>query len=406
MASGQPKLSIKAVNNHVKKILFIAGTRPEAIKLAPVYLEMKGREGFAPVMCSTGQHADLVSHGFGAFGIMPDIMLETMVAGQGLHQLTGALFQQVGEVVREQRPDAVVVQGDTVSAFAGGWCGFYQKVPVVHVEAGLRTGNLEHPFPEEAVRRALTVVADVHMAPTGAARENLLREGVAEEKIVVTGNTTIDALYLVMKRHEGGDGGAGEAGVEAGNHRHILVTGHRRENFGEGLENLCYALLELAQRFPDVVISYAVHPNPAVKEPVYRMLGAVENIRLLPPLEYGDFVKMMARSVLIISDSGGVQEEAPALGVPVLITRETTERPEAVTGGANLLVGAKTETIVEAAARLLTHPEAYDRMARAGCPYGDGKAAKRICDYLEGLPVEEFAGGGGEVRGEGGAVRE
>lgn len=368
----------------MKKILFIAGTRPEAIKLAPVYLEMQRRSTLQPVICSTGQHLDLLSHGFGPFGITPDILLDTMRPGQPLHHLAGALFQQVGDIVQEQNPYAVMVQGDTLSAFAGAWCAFYQKCPVVHVEAGLRTGRLDQPFPEEATRVSLAIITASHMAPTTAAKDNLLREGVPPKNILVTGNTTIDALYVMVEKH------ASEGLPPRPDRRQILVTGHRRENFGEGMENVCFALLHLAQKFPDIDISYAVHPNPAVREPVLRMLDSTPNIRLLPPLDYAEFTKKMSHSYLIISDSGGVQEEAPALGVPVLITRKATERPEAIECGANRLVGANSQAIIEAATELLTHPEIYDKMATAGCPYGDGKASQRICDHLEGLPVAEF----------------
>lgn len=380
-------LPLKAVNNHVKKILFIAGTRPEAIKLAPVYLEMRRRGAFNPVICATGQHEELADHGFAPFEIYPDITLNTMEAGQSLHRLTGRLFMEVGNVIRKQQPDVVIVQGDTVSAFAGGWCAFFEKRPVVHVEAGLRTGDLEHPFPEEAMRAALTIISTTHMAPTAAARDNLLREGIAPERVVVTGNTSIDALYLMVAKHEQKDSqGAPEK-------RQILVTGHRRENFGQGLENLCHALLELAAKFPDVEITYAVHPNPAVAEPVRRRLGSAQNIQLLPPLDYEEFTQRMLQSYFIISDSGGVQEEAPALGKPVLITRQVTERPEAVDGGANRIVGTDAVKIVRAATELLTRPEVYDKMSTAGCPYGDGKAAGRICDYVEGLAQRGCASG-------------
>ncbi len=372
----------------MKKILFIAGTRPEAIKVAPVYLEMKRRPGFDPILCSTGQHADLMRHGLEPFGITPDLSLDTMRGGQPLHQLLGSLFQQIGDILKDVRPEIVMVQGDTVSAFAGGWCAFLEKISVAHIEAGLRTGDLYHPFPEEASRRALTIISQVHMAPTAAARQNLLQEGVPETNIIVTGNTTVDALFLALQNRP-------KVATQApglAHRRQILVTGHRRENMGAGLENLCKALLHLAAAFPDVDITYAVHPNPAVDEPVRRLLGTTPNIHLVPPQDYQQFANRMADSYFIISDSGGLQEEAPALGKPVLVTRTTTERPEAVSCGANSLVGIEATAIIKAATELLTDANAYHRMSTAGCPYGDGKASQRICDHLEGLPIADFTG--------------
>ncbi len=352
--------------------------------MAPVYLEMKRRGKLEPVLLSTGQHTDLLAHGLQPFQIKPDIALNTMRPGQPLHQLVGSLFQQVGDSIQRLKPSHILVQGDTVSASTGAWCGFYQRIPVVHIEAGLRTGDLGHPFPEEATRRGISVVAKAHMAPTREAKENLLKEAVDPKSIFVTGNTTIDALYVVR------DKTSRDTVAVPKNGRRILVTGHRRENFGEGLANLCRALLDLSTAFPDLKITYAVHPNPSVRGPVEQMLGSRKNVYLIPPQDYEEFVRLMGLSDFIISDSGGVQEEAPALGKPVLITRTTTERPEAVACGANRLVGTDVSTIVNAATELLTHPGLYQKMATAGCPYGDGHAAERICDYLEGKPVEDF----------------
>ncbi len=388
----------------MKKILFIAGTRPEAIKIAPVYLAMKRRHKFDPILCATGQHSDLMRHGLEPFGITPEISLDTMRSGQPLHRLLGMLFQQIGDVMAQVQPDVVIVQGDTVSAFAGGWCAFYEKISVTHIEAGLRTGNLHHPFPEEATRRALTIVSHIHMAPTDAARQNLLKEGVPARNVVVTGNTAIDALYMTLEKRSSlaADGstshpypkpyGSASHGYPNTARRQILVTGHRRENLGTGLQNLCEALLHLAKNFSDVDIIFSVHPNPAVDGPVRELLGSTANIRLVPPQDYQQFVDLMADCYLIISDSGGVQEEAPALGKPVLVTRTTTERPEAIERGANRLIGCETNAIIEAATELLTDAGVYQKMSAAGCPYGDGKASQRICDYLEGLPVSDFIG--------------
>jgi len=367
----------------VKKILFIAGTRPEAIKLAPLYLEMRRREAFEPVFCATGQHQDLLAHGLGPFGITPDIDLHSMKPGQALPELTGALFQGIGGAIRKAAPDMIIVQGDTVSAFAGGWCAFYEKIPLAHLEAGLRTGDLDHPFPEEATRRALSIIAKIHFAPTAEARANLVKEGVAGDSIVVTGNTSIDGLYHVL-------GSSAPPPLPADGHKMILVTGHRRENLGQGLKNICDALLSISQQAPDVEIKYVVHPNPRVRGPVENMLAGRPNISLVQPQGFAEFVRLMADSYFIISDSGGVQEEAPALGRPVLVTRKTTERPEAVATGANRLVGSETDSIVTTAMELLENKQIYGAMARAGCPYGDGRASVRICDWLEswrGWPV-------------------
>lgn len=364
----------------MKKILFIAGTRPEAIKLAPVYLEMGRREAIKPILCATGQHADLFRHGLDVFEIAPDFVLETMRESQSLTGLTGALFVEIGAILERVAPDLVVVQGDTASAHAGAWAGFLQKIPVLHVEAGLRTGNLEHPFPEEANRRAVSVVARYHAAPTAQARDNLLREGVDPAAIVVSGNTAIDALLFVKEKLVQG----GAADLDRDGQRRILVTGHRRENFGAGLEGICTALRAIAEQFPDVTITYAVHPNPAVSGPVRQMLDNSPNVRLTPPLDYPEFVAEMMRSYFLISDSGGVQEEAPALGKPVLVTRTVTERPEAAAIGATRLVGTLPETIVGAARELLTDESSYRKMAAAGSPYGDGRAAEVICDFVTG----------------------
>lgn len=364
----------------MKKILMIAGTRPEAIKMAPVYLEMQRRKGLAPVFCSTGQHPQLIQHALDPFGIRPEVSLDTMTDNQSLTQLTGRLFQQIGKLLETDRPDTVLVQGDTMSAFTGGWCSFLSKIPVVHIEAGLRSGDLAHPYPEEAARRALGIITACHMAPTNHAKENLVKEGVDPANILVTGNTAIDALLFVRDRLKDS--------VPTDAQAHILVTAHRRENIGDGLRNLCTALQIIARQHPGVAITYAVHPNPAVGNVVRDALSNISNISLVPPKGYEDFVRLMMRSRLIISDSGGVQEEAPALGVPVLVARDTTERPEAIELGANLLVGTEPQRIVHSANLLMTDDAAHEKMRSAGSPYGDGRAAVRICDWLEGKVPE------------------
>lgn len=373
----------------MKTILFIAGTRPEAIKIAPVYLEAQKRQGLHPVLCAAGQHTDLFDDALSAFRITPEIRLQTMHPGQTLSQLTGHLFHHIGHTISQVQPDAVLVQGDTLTAFTGGYSGFLQQVPVYHIEAGLRTGDIRHPFPEEANRRALSIIASQHLAPTSTARDNLLKEGVSPEMIHVTGNTSIDALHHI-RRTLAAESELLPAAPPADESPHILVTGHRRENFGPGLQNLCQALLRIVHQHPSVHITYPVHPNPAVTGPIHEALGHHPNIHLIPPQGYMDFIRLMLRSTFIISDSGGVQEEAPALGKPVLVTRTTTERPEAILCGANLLVGVEADTIVNAACKLLTQPDELQRMSAAGSPYGDGAASQRICDLLQGHPVQPF----------------
>lgn len=365
----------------MKKILFIAGTRPEIIKLAPLFLEMKRRQVYEPVMCVTGQHGDLADGALGVFGIRPDIRLETMRREQPLTSLLAAIIEQCGLVFGEVNPDLTVVQGDTASAYGGAWASFLQGVKVLHVEAGLRTGDLGNPFPEEAHRRAISLVSGFHAAPTEVARENLLREGVKAEDIVVTGNTVIDALYEVRNglERERSDWQR----VEAGGKRRILVTCHRRENFGVGIDNICSAVERLAREHPYVEITWVQHPNPAVNALPREKLSHMENVSLVSPLGFGDFLREMLGCYFIITDSGGIQEEAPALGRPVLVTRSATERPEAVETGANRLVGTDADIIFSAASELLADKDVYDKMASAGSPYGDGRAAGRICDFLE-----------------------
>lgn len=362
----------------MKKILFIAGTRPEAIKLAPLYLEMAARQRLQPEFCATGQHSDLLTATLAVFAVTPDSVLATMAPGQSLPSLAATLLEKVGEEIAARRPDLVIVQGDTASAWAGAWAAFLQKTPVLHVEAGLRTNDPANPFPEEANRRAISLVAAWHAAPTEAARENLLREGIAPDRIQVTGNTAIDALLQAKNR-------IGAAPAPAGAHRRILVTCHRRENFGEKMTHICRGIQLIAADFPAAEIRWVLHPNPQAARPAREMLSSTPNIHLLEPLSYTDFLAEMIQSYFLISDSGGIQEEAPALGRPVLVTREVTERPEAVEIGANKLVGSDAETIRSAARELLTDAETYRRMATAGSPYGDGRASQRICDWLEAI---------------------
>jgi len=368
-----------------RRILVVFGTRPEAIKLAPVILALRNADGCEMRVCTTSQHRQLLDEVLDFFGIVPDIDLDLMRPGQDLTDVTCGVLTGVRKVLRERRPGWVVVQGDTTTAFATALAAFYEGVPVAHVEAGLRTGDVRAPWPEELNRRVTSLVAALHFAPTKEARDNLLREGVAEGAVHVTGNTVIDALPGTVENLRSAHGLAARLEERFSfldrRRRLVLVTGHRRESFGEGLQRVCSALGRLAER-GDVELVYPVHPNPNVQEPVRRILGERQGVHLIEPLDYVSFVYLMDRSHLIITDSGGVQEEAPSLGKPVLVTREATERPEAVAAGTVRLVGTDEERIVAEAARLLDSPEAYSRMARAHNPYGDGKAAERIAKEL------------------------
>ena len=361
-----------------KRILVVAGTGPAAIKLAPVVLEARRRAGVEVLLCNTAQHRTLVTQALDVFGLKPDIDLDVMLPGQTLAGLTSRLFARLPDALAQTRPDVVVVQGDTTTVFAGALCAFYERIPVAHVEAGLRTDDPYAPFPEEINRRLVGQVARWHFAPTEGARHNLLRDGVSPDRVHVTGNTVVDALLTVA---------AGDPQVPAAldpgpGRRLVLVTGHRRENFGEGLRGVCGALADIARAHPDTDIVYLVHPNPNVEGPVRELLGGCANVRLAPPTGYGETVALMKRAALIITDSGGIQEEAPALGVPVLVTRDVTERPECVESGCARLVGTDRARIVSAAAALLDDPAAHARMARAANPFGDGTASRRILDVL------------------------
>lgn len=361
-----------------RTVLLFAGTRPEAIKLAPVYLEMKKRGTLRPLLCATAQHRDLLDQVLQTFGITPDFDLNLMLHNQTLSQLTARLFEHVPGVLAESRPDAVVVQGDTTTAFAAAMCAFYARVPIAHVEAGLRTGDLSAPFPEEANRRLASVVTRWHFAPTDHARAALLAEGVPSGSIYVTGNTVIDALCAARDKAPP----LWAAVTPAPGQKLILVTAHRRESFGEGMRSVAMALRLIAEKH-NVLIVYPVHPNPNVTSPMHELLGSLKNVRLIEPVDYLRFLALMRDSHFIITDSGGVQEEAPALGKPVLVTRVSTERPEALAAGCAELVGTDCETIVSAARQLLADPRTYAKMSRVANPFGDGKASERICDVLE-----------------------
>lgn len=367
----------------MRKVLYIFGTRPEAIKLAPLILKTGDSHHLRPVVCLTAQHREMVDQVIELFRLPTHHDLNIMRANQTLAGLTSRLTQVLDDVIKKEKPAVVVVQGDTTSTFCGALAAFYNRVPVAHVEAGLRTGNLREPFPEEMNRVLVTRLARWHFAPTQSNADNLLKESVPAQQVHVTGNTVIDALLRVSESIRGNHcTEATRQLVEELPDNYILVTGHRRESFGAGFENICKALRSLALANPSLHIIYPVHLNPNVREPVQRLLGDVSNIRLIEPAAYEPFVALMQNARFVITDSGGVQEEAPSLGKPVLVMRNTTERTEAVGLGVEL-VGTRTETILAAAQALLDDPAHYSRMARAQNPYGDGHASERILKVLD-----------------------
>jgi len=376
----------------MKRVSIIFGTRPEAIKLCPLVLRMRDHPALSPHVCVTGQHREMLDSVLDVFGVVPDVDLGLMRPNQSLAQLSARSTEALDGYMSEYRPDLVLVQGDTTTVFCAALVAFYHHVPVGHVEAGLRTGNLQAPWPEEANRVLSSRLASLHFAPTPRSLENLLREGVPSGAVAVTGNTVIDALLYAVERVRrdppsipGLPPGLADP---HGGARLVLITGHRRESFGAGFEEICQAILALARRFTDVHFVYPVHLNPSVQEPVFRLLSGHPNIHLIQPLPYLPFVALMERATLILTDSGGIQEEAPSLGVPVLVMRDTTERPEAVEAGSARLVGTDRARIVAEAARLLEDPAAASEMRAARNPYGDGQACARIIEhctrFLEG----------------------
>ncbi len=371
----------------MKKILTVIGTRPEAIKLCPLVLELKSRpDQFESIVCLTGQHREMLDQVMETFGIKAEFDLNIMSPGQSLAQVTARATTGLDEVIGQAKPDVVIVQGDTTTAFCGALAGFYHQVPVAHVEAGLRTGNKKAPFPEEANRCLIGQLAEWHFPPTQMSQQALLNEGVPSERAIVTGNTVIDALLWIRDRVEQNTPALPE-GLEAwlDGKLVVLVTGHRRESFGGGFENLCSAIREVADAHDNVGFVYPMHLNPNVREPVSRILGEHERIKLIEPLSYEPFVWLMNRSTIVLTDSGGVQEEAPSLGKPVLVMRETTERPEGVEAGNAKLVGVDKQLIMSELNTLLSDEAARQAMADIRNPYGDGTASKQICDVLAGL---------------------
>ncbi len=369
----------------VKKVMILFGTRPEAIKMGPVVRAIAGERAFQCQVCVTGQHRHMLDQVLRLFAIVPDYDLDIMQHNQDLCDITSRVLLGLRGVMAEARPDMLLVQGDTTTCFAGALAGFYAGVPVGHVEAGLRTGNLAAPFPEEANRVLTSRLARLHFAPTTRARKNLLDEGVGEDRIVVTGNTVIDALLSVRQlgRRDIDFQQFGNAAKVIQDQRpYVLITGHRRENFGVGFANICKAIATLARRHPQVHFVYPVHLNPQVHQPVHAMLGGLDNVHLIAPLEYIPFVMAMDRCRLILTDSGGVQEEAPSLGKQVLVMREITERPEAVEAGTVMLVGTDQEKIVTECERILALGEGGGTDRNINNPYGDGRAAERIVAAL------------------------
>jgi UDP-N-acetylglucosamine 2-epimerase (non-hydrolysing) len=367
------------------RVLVLFGTRPEAIKMAPVISALKKTPGLSPIVCFTGQHRAMALSVMDVFGITPDIDLNVMKPGQTLEGLTADLMMALQPVFEEFKPDLVLVQGDTTTAMVGALAAFYRRIPVAHVEAGLRTGDMNQPWPEEANRRIIALMTKRHYTPTKLATDNLLREGVPATDIVETGNPVVDALLFMRNRLHTDDALRQKMlrmfdWINPGK-KLLLVTGHRRESFGKGFEEICLAIREIADTTGAEVV-YPVHLNPNVREPVNRILGAASNVRLLEPLAYDEFIYLMDKSDLILTDSGGIQEEAPSFGKPVLIMRETSERREAVDAGVARLVGTNAKRIVEETQKLLLDPSAYSAMARVHNPFGDGTTSLQIAEDI------------------------
>ncbi|KVL06949.1 non-hydrolyzing UDP-N-acetylglucosamine 2-epimerase [Burkholderia territorii] len=370
------------------KILTVFGTRPEAIKMAPLVHALRGKPGVDCRVCVTAQHRQMLDQVLELFEIKPDYDLDLMRAGQTLQSITCDIVNEITPVLESFRPNYVLVHGDTTTTFASALASFYLKIKIGHIEAGLRSGDMYSPWPEEGNRKLTGQLADLHFAPTEASRENLIAERVRDDNIIVTGNTVIDALLAVTRRLE--RDGALQGQMRATfprldpSRRMVLVTAHRRENFGDGIRNICHAIRQLARRYDDVDFVYPIHLNPQVKLPAEEILSGIANVHLLNPQDYLPFVYLMSRSTVILTDSGGIQEEAPSLGKPVLVMRDTTERPEAVAAGTVRLVGSDSDRIIAACSELLDDPLRYEEMARAHNPYGDGLACERIASFLAG----------------------
>jgi len=378
----------------LKKVCVVIGTRPEAIKMAPVILALRAKTDVFDVMiCSTGQHTTMLDGALSAFDLKSDVELGVMKPGQSLAELTSRLLLALDAHFKEIQPDLVLVHGDTTSAMAGALAAFYRQIEVGHVEAGLRTGNLFSPFPEEYNRRSVAIATDHHFAPTPAARTNLEREGVAPDSIIVTGNTVIDALLLTIRTLESRPEEVAQLrarllpqiGFDIEVQPFVLITAHRRENFGAGLDNICFSIHELAKANPNLHFIYPVHLNPKVKDVVEHKLADVANVVLTPPQDYKDFAWLLRHCLLVLTDSGGIQEEAPALGKPVLVMRDTSERPEAIEAGTARLVTTDPLRVIRETQTLISDAASFEAMARAVNPFGDGHAAKHIATYLKGV---------------------
>jgi len=375
-------VAVRARAQEPRRVLAVVGTRPDAIKMAPVVRALRARpDEFTCIVVATAQHREMLDQVLTVFGIVPDYDLDIMTEGQSLADITHRTLAGLEGILPRVAPDLVLVQGDAAPSFVGALAAFYRKIPVGHIEAGLRTADKYHPFPEEMYRRMTAVLADLHFPPTAAARAHLVNEGVPAERITVTGNTVIDALLEVARRDEQpADPRLQTVLARAG--RRVLLTSHRRENWGEPQRRIFLAIRDLLDRFPDLDLIFPVHPNPVVMQPARDILGAHPRAHLFDPFDYATNVCCEKAATIILTDSGGIQEEAPALGRPVLVLRETTERPEGVRAGTAQLVGTDRARIVEAASRLLTDAEAYRRMSRARNPYGDGHASERIVAVL------------------------
>lgn len=378
----------------MKKVMLVFGTRPEAIKMAPLVKAFQKRNSeFEPIVCVTGQHREMLDQVLHIFDIKPDYDLNIMKQGQDLYDVTTRVLVGMRDVLKESQPDIVLVHGDTTTSTAAALAAFYQHIPVGHVEAGLRTHDIYSPWPEEMNRQLTGRISTFHFAPTSLSKQNLLDEGVREENIVITGNTVIDALYMVVNKIKNSqelnfelESLLSSSGYNVNHSKKIvLITGHRRENFGDGFISICEAIKKIAEKYPNVDFVYPMHLNPNVRKPINEVFGASkkDNIFFIEPLEYLSFVYLMEKSTIVLTDSGGIQEEAPGLGKPVLVMRETTERPEALKAGTVKLVGTDKKKIVEELSILLDDEDYYDTMSKAINPYGDGKASDRIIEFLK-----------------------
>ena len=381
----------------MKKVMLVFGTRPEAIKMAPLVKKFQESDDFETIVCVTAQHREMLDQVLDIFEIKPDYDLNIMKQGQDLYDITSRVLLGLRDVLNETNPDLVLVHGDTTTSSAAALAAFYKQVPVVHVEAGLRTNNIYSPWPEEMNRRITGRIATYHLAPTELSRQNLLKENVKDNNIIVTGNTVIDALFWVVEKIKNDDKLAETLQKNIKNNgydvdrqkRIVLITGHRRENFGEGFKNICYAIRDLSIKYPDVDFVYPMHLNPNVRKPISEIFGneanKSSNTFFIEPLDYLNFIFLMEKSHIILTDSGGIQEEAPSLGKPVLVMRDNTERPEALDAGTVKLVGTDYDKIVNEVSQLLENEDSYNTMSKAVNPYGDGSACERIVEFLKGV---------------------